>query len=121
MAAWLSIPRLGIPHLSPPRLGTPHLSTAPLSTGPREDLLTRPEEEVRTGEPVAAHIVKSDGGDAVARVVEARIYGTPLEALCGTVFVPQRDPSKLPLCAICKDIYETYRAFNGGLPEQPDT
>lgn len=93
----------------------------PLTTGVGESVLTRPDEELRTGEPEAAHIVKSDGGDAVAKVVEARIYGTPLEALCGTVFVPQRDPSRLPLCGICKDIYETYRAFNDGLPENPDT
>ena len=94
---------------------------APLSTGVGEVVDTRPDEEVRTGEPTAAHIVRSDGGDAVAKVVEARIYGTPVEALCGTVFVPQRDPKRLPMCGICKDIYETYRAFNEGLPENPDT
>jgi len=93
----------------------------PLSTGVGEALDTRPDEEVRTGEPQVAHIVKSDGGDAVARVLEARINSTPLEALCGTVFVPQRDPSRLPMCSRCKDIYETYRAFNDGLPENPDT
>lgn len=93
----------------------------PLSTGVGESVATRPDEELRTGEPVAAHIVKSTGGDAVARVVEARVYGTPLEALCGVVFVPQRDPSRLPLCRTCKDIYETYRAFNEGLPESPKT
>lgn len=95
--------------------------TTPLSTGVGESVATLPDEELRTGEPTAAHIVKSDGGDAVARVVEARVYGTPLEALCGVVFVPQRDPSRLPLCGTCKDIYETYRAFNGGLPESPKT
>ena len=95
--------------------------TTPLETGVGEVVVTRPDEELRTGSPEAAHIVKSDGGDAVAKVVEARVYGTPLEALCGTVFVPQRDPTKLPLCATCKDIYETYRAFNEGLPDQPDT
>ena len=92
---------------------------APLRPGVGEVLENRPREEPRTGEPDAAHIVKSDGGDAVARVVEARVYGTPLEALCGVVFVPQRDPTKLPLCATCKDIYDTYRAFNDGLPENP--
>lgn len=90
----------------------------PLSTGVGEAVATRPEEDVRPGEPQAAHIVKADG-DAAAKVVEARVYGTPLEALCGVVFVPQRDPTKLPLCATCKDIYETYRAFNEGLPENP--
>ena len=91
---------------------------APLSTGVGEVVETRPEGEPRTGEPEAAHIVRTDG-DAAAKVVEARVYGTPLEALCGAVFVPQRDPTRLPLCATCKDIYETYRAFNEGLPESP--
>ena len=91
----------------------------PLSTGVGEVVVTRPEGEPTTGEPDSAHIVKSGGGDAAAKVVEARIYGTPLEALCGVVFVPQRDPSRLPVCAACKDIYETYRVFNDGLPDSP--
>jgi hypothetical protein len=52
-------------------------------------------------------------------VLEARIYGTPLEALCGHVWIPSRDPKQLPLCDKCKDIYETYRMFNDGLNEKP--
>jgi hypothetical protein len=54
-------------------------------------------------------------------VLEARIYGTPLKALCGAVFVPKRDPSRLPLCAACKDIYDTYRVFEEGLSETPQS
>jgi len=92
--------------------------SSPLRTGVKEAVITRPEDETVTGEPKVAHIVKTDG-DAAATVLEARIYGTPLEALCGVVFVPQRDPTKLPMCAACKDIYETYRVFNEGLPEGP--
>lgn len=92
--------------------------STPLRTGVKEDVVTRPDDETITGEPQVAHIVKTDG-DAAAKIVEARIYGTPLEALCGTVFVPQRDPTRLPLCAKCKDIYETYRVFNEGLPDSP--
>ena len=95
--------------------------TTPLKTAPSEVITTRPEDDLQTGEPEAAHIVKSEDGNAAAKVLEARIYGTPLEALCGVVFVPKRDPSKLPLCAACKDIYDTYRAFNEGLPEQPES
>jgi hypothetical protein len=34
--------------------------------------------------------------------------------------VPSRDPKQLPLCQKCKDIYETYRAFNEGLHDRPD-
>jgi hypothetical protein len=92
--------------------------SSPLSTGVKQTVITREEDETVTGEPKVAHIVKTDG-DAAAKVVEARIYGTPLEALCGVVFVPQRDPTKLPMCAACKDIYDTYRIFNEGLHEGP--
>ncbi len=74
----------------------------------------------QTGEPTAAHIVKTEPGEsAAAKVLEARIYGTPLEALCGHVWVPSRDPKQLPLCEKCKEIYEMYRSFNDGLNERP--
>jgi hypothetical protein len=57
---------------------------------------------------------------AVAKVTEARIYGYPVEALCGERFVPQQDPKKLPLCAPCSEIYELYRQVgDGGLSETP--
>jgi hypothetical protein len=92
-------------------------------------VVTRPVETVepdvdvtpRTGEPVVAHIVKTDPGEsAAAKVLEARIYGTPIEALCGHVWVPSRDPKQLPLCQACKEIYDMYREFNEGLNERPD-
>jgi hypothetical protein len=91
----------------------------PLQTRPAT---TKPLTEVvlETGEPSMAHIVKTEPGeDAASKVLEARIYGTPLEALCGHVWVPSRDPKQLPLCDKCKDIYETYRMFNDGLNETP--
>lgn len=79
------------------------------------------EEVLQTGEPVAAHIVKTDPGEsAAAKVLEARIYGTPLKALCGHVWVPSRDPKQLPMCEHCKSIYDLYKAFNDGLNDQPD-
>jgi Protein of unknown function (DUF3039) len=92
------------------------------------DVITRPVELTpdtepvpQTGEPVCAHIVKvKPGEDAAAKVVEARIYGTPLEALCGHVWVPSRDPKQLPLCEKCKEIYEVYRMFDENLNERPN-
>jgi hypothetical protein len=79
------------------------------------------EEVLQTGEPTSAHIVKTDPGEnAAAKVLEARIYGTPLEALCGHVWVPSRDPKQLPICEKCKGIYEMYKAFNEGLHDQPN-
>ena len=48
---------------------------------------TRTERVPETGEPTAAHIVKTEPGeDAAAKVLEARIHGTPIEALCGHVW-----------------------------------
>lgn len=85
------------------------------------ETIPRTEEVLETGGPASAHIVKTDQGEnAAAKVLEARIYGTPLEALCGHVWVPSRDPKQLPICEKCKGIYEMYKAFNDGLRDQPD-
>ena len=92
---------------------------ATVSTTPTIETTT--EHVPQTGEPTAAHIVKTEPGEsAAAKVLEARIYGTPLEALCGHVWVPSRDPKQLPLCQKCREVYEMYRAFNDGLNDQPN-
>jgi len=93
---------------------------APLTVLPArtEPLL---DQELETAEPIVAHIVKTEPGESAAAIVmEARIYGTPLEALCGHVWVPSRDPKQVPMCQNCKEIYDTYRAFNDGLNESPN-
>ncbi len=46
-----------------------------------------------------AHYVKK--GDIVKSAVE----GMPIEALCGKVWIPDRDPKKYPVCPTCKEIY----------------
>jgi len=92
----------------------PELATMPAQTLPDVDVT--PE----TDEPKHAHIVKVGPGEsATAKVMEARVYGTPIEALCGHVWIPSRDPKQLPLCQECKSIYDMYRAFNDGLGENP--
>ncbi|CAN5503760.1 hypothetical protein BH10ACT2_BH10ACT2_10520 [soil metagenome] len=79
------------------------------------------EQVLETGKPANSHIVKTAPGEnAAAKVLEARIYGTPIEALCGHVWVPSRDPKQLPLCEECKSIYQMYKAFNEGLGDQPN-
>lgn len=94
-------------------MSTP-LRTIPVETTP--DVEHVPE----TGEPIVAHIVKTEPGEsAAAKVLEARIYGTPLEALCGHVWIPSRDPKQLPMCQKCKEIYDTYRMFNENLGDSP--
>ena len=78
------------------------------------------ELETTTDKENCAHIVKTGKNEtATAKVLEARIHGLILEALCGHKWVPSRDPKTLPVCQECKDIYETYRAFNDGLNEGP--
>ncbi|NUR62719.1 MAG: DUF3039 domain-containing protein [Catenulispora sp.] len=40
------------------------------------------------------------------KIMEASVFGTPLVALCGKVWVPSRDPSRFPVCPECKEIFE---------------
>jgi hypothetical protein len=99
-------------------------ATLPLTTRPDVDevLDERTDEDLQTGEPQVAHIVRTEPGEsAIAKVTEARIYGTAVEALCGERFVPQRDPKKLPMCQVCKEIYDLYRSMNDKLDETPST
>lgn len=53
-----------------------------------------------------AHIVYDPKGEgrAAALLTEARIYGTPVEALCGKRWIPSRDPQRFPICPECKAI-----------------
>ena len=94
---------------------------APLpAASPVTEVITRTEEDTETEDGPVAHIVKvGPGEDAAAKVLEARIEGTPIEALCGHVWVPSRDPKQLPMCQKCKDVYEMYRVFNDGLGDTP--
>ena len=91
----------------------------PLKTRPAETI-PETDQVPETGEPIVAHIVKTDPGEnAAAKVLEARINGTPVEALCGHVWVPSRDPKQVPMCQACKEIYDTYRMFNENLGDTP--
>ena len=86
-----------------------------LGTGTTLERDTELRSELGNGP--TAHIVKrrsgkdEDSSDAVAQVMEARFNGTPIEALCGHVWVPSRDPKKLPLCQLCKDIFDLHGDF----------
>jgi hypothetical protein len=39
-------------------------------------------------------------------VTEGYVLGKPVVAICGTIFIPSRDPKKFPICPICKKIAE---------------
>jgi len=47
-----------------------------------------------------AHYVRKE------KILESALSGSPVIALCGKVWVPGRDPSKFPVCPLCKEIYE---------------
>lgn len=47
---------------------------------------------------VFAHIADS------AKIVESYVTGIPVEALCGKVFLPTRNPDGLQVCPECKEI-----------------
>ena len=48
------------------------------------------------------------------KIVESAVMGTPVVALCGKVWVPNRDPQKFPVCPECKEIYEGLREPQDG-------
>ncbi|MEP1126595.1 MAG: DUF3039 domain-containing protein [Ilumatobacter sp.] len=84
-----------------------------LETMPQIDFDTITDSENETSEPTSAHIVKAGPGEnGAAIVLEARVMGTPIEALCGFVWVPSKDPKQLPVCQKCKDVYEMYKSFS---------
>lgn len=53
-----------------------------------------------------------DGNEKLAHyaesvsVTEGYVLGTPIQAICGKVFVPSRDPEKLRKCPICIEIMD---------------
>ena len=48
------------------------------------------------------------------KIVDSMVTGTPVQALCGKVWVPSRDPKRYPVCPTCKEIYERLPAGDSG-------
>lgn len=64
---------------------------------------TRTDERTSTGDHERyAHCIRAS--DPGAAILEASVTGAPLKALCGKRWVPQRDPSKFPVCPSCREI-----------------
>ncbi len=73
---------------------------------PFADTLTLPETtplEDDGGHDRFAHYIKKN------QIVESAVTGKAVKALCGKKWVPSRDPSKYPVCPMCKEIYEGLR------------
>lgn len=72
------------------------------------DTLTRTEtspdfQEDDGGHDRFAHYIKKE------KIVESAVTGKAVRALCGKKWVPSRDPSKYPVCPVCKEIFEGLR------------
>ncbi|MBB4933702.1 hypothetical protein F4561_004522 [Lipingzhangella halophila] len=66
----------------------------------RPDTDTRPDTRHDDGDRERyAHYVQKE------KITESAVTGSPVIALCGKVWVPNRDPKKYPVCPECKDIY----------------
>ena len=94
------------------------MSTQPPEPAPLSSPLSSPSESPQGGgtgvlerelveQPVEpgdherfAHYVRKE------KILESAVSGEPVIALCGKVWVPGRDPSKFPVCPMCKEIYE---------------
>lgn len=84
---------------------------APTGPGTSTDVLERTEaqQEVEPGDRERfAHYVRKE------KILESAMSGSPVIALCGKVWVPGRDPSKFPVCPVCKEIYEGLREPQDG-------
>ncbi|MDQ1357544.1 MAG: hypothetical protein QOF20_1257 [Acidimicrobiaceae bacterium] len=60
--------------------------------------------ELDEGDPSdMAHYARND------ELAAARREGRAVKALCGTLFRPHADPSKLPICVVCEDLAAAWR------------
>lgn len=72
----------------------------------------------------ATHIVMVPPGEhdstPQAYVLRARIEGFPVTAICGYIWVPERDPGVLPVCSTCLHVYQTQGSDLDQRGELPD-
>ncbi|WP_062461267.1 DUF3039 domain-containing protein [Demequina soli] len=47
-----------------------------------------------------SHYVKKE------KILESALSGEPVIALCGKVWIPNRDPQRFPVCPACKEILD---------------
>ena len=60
-------------------------------------------------ERFAHYVGARRGKSAEAMVLEARIQGTAVVALCGKKWVPSRDPQRFPVCPECAELAKGLR------------
>ena len=58
---------------------------------------------VDDGDDDLAHYARND------ELTAARRQGRAVKALCGTLFHPHADPSRLPVCVVCQELAAAWR------------
>jgi hypothetical protein len=75
-----------------------------------DDVEIKPAVIVEEREDVAGQIDDEGDHDRFAHyvrkadIVRSNVQGVPVMALCGKVWIPNRDPSRYPVCPTCKEI-----------------
>jgi Protein of unknown function (DUF3039) len=96
--------RISRPAAASTRLGDGRLGRVNTEVLPDSDLRVHEDVRVDTShgdhERFAHYVDKNE-------MMESHVFGTPIKALCGKVWVPSRDASKFPVCPECKEIYES--------------
>ncbi|MDR1386589.1 MAG: DUF3039 domain-containing protein [Propionibacteriaceae bacterium] len=79
------------------------MTTAPRLAPGSQTVLDHPPVSAEDGDHERySHYVDKD------KLTQAIVLGTPVVALCGKIWVPNRDPEKYPVCPECKEIWESY-------------
>jgi hypothetical protein len=81
----------------------PSTSTSVIEREKVEEQLQEPGDHERF-----AHYVRKN------KIMESALSGEPVVALCGKVWVPNRDPKRFPVCPTCKEIHAGLRAPQDG-------
>lgn len=82
----------------------PQRESAPSRTAVLErELVEEPQLSEPGDHERFAHYVRKE------KIVESAVTGEPVTALCGKVWLPNRNPDRFPVCPICKEIYDGLR------------
>jgi Protein of unknown function (DUF3039) len=91
-----------------PSAPEPERESAPTRTAVLErELVEDPELSEPGDHERFAHYVRKE------KIVESAVTGEPVTALCGKVWLPNRNPDRFPVCPTCKEIYQGMRGAGG--------
>lgn len=93
--------------------GSPGAPSGPDGPSPQggTDVLerTKSREQASPGDAERyAHYVPKE------KILASAMSGEPVIALCGKIWLPGRDPSKFPVCPVCKEIYASMQGGSDG-------